>query len=242
MAAEHAGGARWCLETATDYAKIRVQFGRPIGQFQAVKHRLADMAIRVEQMTAVAWDAAMAISAGASDDAGLAAATAAVPRPRGYALGAKECLQLLGGIGFTWEHDVHLHLKRAMADRQLMGEPDAYCEEVATSARGGARRALAADLPADADRVRAQLAPVVAELAALEGPARRRAMVDAGLVMPTGPSRGAGMPAPSSRWWSTSSWPRRGSTDPTSASGPGPCPRSSPGAPPCSTSAGSTPP
>ncbi len=187
MAAEHAGGARWCLETATEYAKVRVQFGRPIGQFQAVKHRLADMAIRVEQMTAVAWDAAMAISAGASDDASLAAATAAALALDGYALGAKECVQLLGGIGFTWEHDVHLHLKRAMADRQLMGEPDAYCEEVATSARGGARRPLSADLPADADRIREELAPVVAELAALEGTERRRRMVDAGLVMPHWP-------------------------------------------------------
>ena len=187
MAAEHAGGARWCLDTATEYAKVRVQFGRPIGQFQAVKHRLADMAIRVEQMTAVAWDSAMAAGAGDSDEAGLAAATAAALALDGYALSAKECLQLLGGIGFTWEHDVHLHLKRAMADRQLMGEPDVYCEEVATSARGGARRALAADLPADADVVRADLAPVVAELAALEGVARRRRMVDAGLVMPHWP-------------------------------------------------------
>ncbi len=187
MAAEHAGGARWCLETATEYAKVRVQFGRPIGQFQAVKHRLADMAIRVEQMTAVAWDAAMAVSSGESDDAALAAATAGALALDGYALGAKECLQLLGGIGFTWEHDVHLHLKRAMADRQLMGEPDAYCQEVAAAAGGGARRALAADLPAEAEVTRAELAPVVAELAALEGETRRRRMVDVGLVMPHWP-------------------------------------------------------
>ena len=121
MAAEHAGGARWCLETATEYAKIRVQFGRPIGQFQAIKHRLADMAIRVEQMTALAWDAATAVSTGASTDAALAASTAGALALDGYAQGAKECLQVLGGIGFTWEHDVHLYLKRAMADRQLDG-------------------------------------------------------------------------------------------------------------------------
>ena len=188
MAAEHAGGARWCLETATEYAKVRVQFGRPIGQFQAVKHRLADMAIRVEQMTAVAWDAATAVGTGASDDAAVAAATAGALALDGYALGAKECLQVLGGIGFTWEHDVHLHLKRAMADRQLMGEPDAYCQEVAVAAGGGARRALAVDLPAEADLKRAELAPVVAELAALEGAARRRRMVDVGLVMPHWPA------------------------------------------------------
>jgi 3-oxochol-4-en-24-oyl-CoA dehydrogenase len=187
MAAEHAGGARWCLETATEYAKVRVQFGRPIGQFQAVKHRLADMAIRVEQMTAVAWDAAMALGTGEPDDAALAAATAGALALDGYALGAKECLQLLGGIGFTWEHDVHLHLKRAMADRQLMGEPDTFCQQVTVLAGGGARRALAADLPAEADVTRSELAPVVAELAALEGNERRRRMVDVGLVMPHWP-------------------------------------------------------
>ena len=88
MAAEHAGGARWCLETATEYAKVRVQFGRPIGQFQAVKHRLADMAVRVEQMAAVAWDAAVAVDAvwgdgdggaGALDDGGHGATAAAWP-------------------------------------------------------------------------------------------------------------------------------------------------------------------
>jgi alkylation response protein AidB-like acyl-CoA dehydrogenase len=187
MSAEHAGGGRWCLETATEYAKVRVQFGRPIGQFQAVKHRLADMAIRVEQMTAVAWDAATAVGSGDPDDAAVAAATAGALALDGYALGAKECLQVLGGIGFTWEHDVHLHLKRAMADRQLMGEPDAYCQEVAAAAGGGARRALATDLPAEADVKRAELAPVVAELAALDGEARRRRMVDVGLVMPHWP-------------------------------------------------------
>ena len=117
----------------------------------------------------------------------LAAATAGALALDGYALGAKECLQVLGGIGFTWEHDVHLHLKRAMADRQLMGEPDTYCQEVAAAAGGGARRALAADLPAEAEATREELAPVVAGLAALEGEARRRRMVDVGLVMPHWP-------------------------------------------------------
>jgi alkylation response protein AidB-like acyl-CoA dehydrogenase len=188
MAAEHAGGARWCLETATEYAKVRVQFGRPIGQFQAVKHRLADMAIRVEQMTAVAWDAATALGAGMPDDAALAAATAGALAFDGYALGAKECLQLLGGIGFTWDHDLHLHLKRSIADRQLLGEADTYFQKVAVEAGKGARRALAADLPVDAGAIREELAPVVAELAALGGVEQRRRMVDAGLVMPHWPT------------------------------------------------------
>ena len=129
MAAEHVGGARWCLETATEYAKVRVQFGRPIGQFQAVKHRLADMAVRVEQMTAVAWDAAVAVSVDSdapaptdsptnaatdTDTVELATATAGALTVDGYALSSQECLQLLGGIGFTWEHDLHLHFNAPM--------------------------------------------------------------------------------------------------------------------------------
>jgi alkylation response protein AidB-like acyl-CoA dehydrogenase len=187
LAAEHAGGARWCLETATEYAKVRVQFGRPIGQFQAVKHRLADLAILVEQMTAVAWDAALAVGDGGDESTPLAAATAAAVALDGYTTAAKACLQLLGGIGFTWEHDLHLHLKRAMADRQLLGEPDDYCARVAEEAGGGARRALAGDLPAEAEAVRAELARVVAEVAAVEETGRRRALVDAGLVMPHWP-------------------------------------------------------
>ena len=140
LAAEHAGGARWCLETATEYAKVRVQFGRPIGQFQAVKHRAADMAVRVEQLASVAWDAVLAVDAalgdGAAPGAGdgapddgleLAVAAAAALALDGYVTCAQDCLQLLGGIGFTWEHDLHLHLKRALADRQLLGGTPPGC-------------------------------------------------------------------------------------------------------------------
>ncbi len=188
MAAEHVGGARWCLETATEYAKVRVQFGRPIGQFQAVKHRLADMAVRVEQMTAVTWDAAMAIGSGDKDDVDLAVATAGAFAFDGYVRCAQECLQLLGGIGFTWEHDLHLHLKRALADRQLMATPESFHHRVAATAGGGARRMLAADLPDEAERVREELAPLVARLSEVEGTERRHRLVEAGLVAPHWPS------------------------------------------------------
>ncbi len=187
LAAEHAGGARWCLETATEYAKVRVQFGRPIGQFQAVKHRLADMAVRVEQMTALAWDAAIAVGSGDDDGAELAAAAAGVLATDGYVQCAQEALQLLGGIGFTWEHDLHLHLKRAHADRQLLGVGDAFALEVATVAGAGARRALAADLPEEADQLRDELAPLVAGVAALPAEEQRAGLLDAGLVAPHWP-------------------------------------------------------
>ncbi|HEY4928267.1 MAG TPA: acyl-CoA dehydrogenase [Acidimicrobiales bacterium] len=187
MAAEHVGGSRWCLETATDYAKVRVQFGRPIGQFQAVKHRLADMAVRVEQMTAAAWDAALAVGADDPDEAELAAATAGALCVDGYVQCAQECLQILGGIGFTWEHDLHLHLKRALADRQLLGGPDRYRRQVATVAGDGVRRDLATDLPDEADRWRVELAPIIAGIRDASEADRRALLVDAGLVAPHWP-------------------------------------------------------
>ena len=161
-AAESAGIARWCLETASEYAKVRVQFGRPIGQFQAVKHALADMLVAVEQCAAVAWDAAAAWSedaAGRDDDVGarpaLSARIAGAVALEAAAHCAKECIQLLGGIGFTWEHDAHFYLKRAMANLQLLagGDVGALEHEVAALAVAGARRNLAADLPAEAEVV-----------------------------------------------------------------------------------------
>ncbi len=186
--AEHAGGARWCLETASEYAKQRVQFGRPIGQFQAVKHKLANMLVQGEQITAVAWDAAVAVGTGEPAEAALAAATAGAIVFDGYADSAKDCVQLLGGIGFTWEHDAHLHLRRSVADRQLFGESDAYQTELVALAREGTRRGLVTDLPDEAEQVRRELAPIIAELKALEGGDRHRKLVGAGFVAPHWPS------------------------------------------------------
>ncbi len=193
-AAEAAGGARWCLDTASDYAKVRVQFGRPIGQFQAVKHRLAAMLVIVEQACAVAWDAAAAcegIAAGASPGPGregaLAAAIAGTIAVEGFATCAKDCIQLLGAIGFTWAHDAHLYLKRAAATRQVLGERDAFAGEVAALAVAGVRRSLTTELPAEAVALRAEIAPVVAGVAAVRGPDRRRRLVDSGLLAPHWP-------------------------------------------------------
>jgi alkylation response protein AidB-like acyl-CoA dehydrogenase len=186
--AELTGGTRWCLETASEYAKVRQQFGRPIGQFQAVKHRLADMLVRVEQVTSVAWDAATVVGSGHSETSALAVATAAALAFDGYVDSAKDCVQLLGGIGFTWDHDAHLHLKRALATRQLLGESDRYLGQVVDLALGGVRRALTTDLPEEAGRVRAELARLVDEIKALDAADRRPALVDAGLVVPHWPS------------------------------------------------------
>ena len=198
--AECAGGADWCLSTASQYAKVRVQFGRPIGQFQAIKHKLADMLVVVEQAAAAAWDAARAWSAdrlsgegspgeGAGrDERALAAAVAGALALDGFCTCAKQCVQVLGGIGFTWEHDAHLYLKRAMATRQLLaGGPGSLDERVATLALGGARRALAADLPPGAEAVRAELAPLVAAAAAVSGAEQRRYLAESGLLVPHWP-------------------------------------------------------
>jgi 3-oxochol-4-en-24-oyl-CoA dehydrogenase len=194
-AAESAGIARWCLETASDYAKVRVQFGRPIGQFQAVKHALADMLVAVEQSAAVAWDAAAAWSEGEevagdpSRDRHLSARIAGAVTLGAAAHCAKECIQLLGGIGFTWEHDAHFYLKRAMANLQLFaaGDVGALEHEVADMALAGARRNLAADLPAEAESVRADIRAVVAEVVAADQAGQRVAFAEAGLTMPHWP-------------------------------------------------------
>ena len=117
FAAEAAGVARWCLETAVDYAKTRSQFGHRIGEFQAVKHICATMACRAERAAALAWDASRGGSASVAE-----ALEDAVQN-------AKDCVQVLGGIGFTWEHDAHLYLRRALVLRQLLDigpKPETY--------------------------------------------------------------------------------------------------------------------
>ena len=198
-AAESAGIARWCLQTASDYAKVRVQFGRPIGQFQAVKHALADMLVAVEQCAAVAWDAAAAWSEereGERRPENEQARSSALSARIAGAIGldaaahcAKQCIQILGGIGFTWEHDAHLYLKRAMANLQLAagGDVGGLEQDVAALAVAGARRDLTADLPPEAESLREQIRTVVAEVAGAAGGDQRAALAEAGLIMPHWP-------------------------------------------------------
>ena len=185
-AAESAGAARWCLETASDHAKVREQFGRPIGQFQGVKHKLADMLVAIEQAEAAAWDAARALdhldtaSERGRGELDLASSVAAGVSFRSFAACARSCVQLLGGIGFTWEHDTHLYLKRSMSTSALLGGPDQHATHLAHLALNGTRRHVAADLPARAGDIRKELTPVVAGLQALEGEERTEYMVDHG--------------------------------------------------------------
>jgi alkylation response protein AidB-like acyl-CoA dehydrogenase len=122
LAHEQVGGASACLDTAVEYAKIRVQFDRPIGSFQAIKHKCADLLVEVESARSAAYSAAWAA---AEDPAELpvAAALAGSYCSEAYTHAAKENIQIHGGIGYTWEHDAHLFLKRAKSSELLFGTP-----------------------------------------------------------------------------------------------------------------------
>jgi alkylation response protein AidB-like acyl-CoA dehydrogenase len=185
LGAEMCGLAAWCLDTATAYAKTRVQFGRPIGTFQAVKHRCADLLVAVEQARAVVWDAARAGVSG--EGARLAAAAAGAIALEVGVQAAKDCIQLLGGIGFTWEHDAHVYLRRALALRQLLGPASAYRARAAELAVAGVRRPLDVELPAEAERYRERARAFTRSLEGLDEAGVRRRLVDDGYLAPHWP-------------------------------------------------------
>jgi alkylation response protein AidB-like acyl-CoA dehydrogenase len=125
MTAAQVGGAERCLELTVAYARQRVQFGRPIGSFQAVKHRLADLLVLVETAATASWAAAASWAADA-DDAPLLADVAGSWCGEAYRDVAAETVQLHGGIAITWEHDAHRHFKHAHATATLFGTPEAH--------------------------------------------------------------------------------------------------------------------
>jgi alkylation response protein AidB-like acyl-CoA dehydrogenase len=133
-AAELLGGAAQVLDMATEYAKQRVQFGQPIGAFQAVKHRCADMLVDVEGMYSTAYYAAWCISVDDADRS-VAASTAKVWCSDAARRVMASGLQVHGGIGFTWEHDLHLFLKRSQLDQVSFGDATAHRERLATLLR-----------------------------------------------------------------------------------------------------------
>jgi alkylation response protein AidB-like acyl-CoA dehydrogenase len=177
LSAEAIGIASWCVETAAAHAKVREQFGRPIGQFQAVKHRCADMLVDLEMARAATWDAAR-------EPTPLTTAVAASLAPAAALRCANDCIQVLGGIGFTWEHDAHLYLKRALSVQALIGKPDWWRRRVAALARQGERRQLRIDLGAAAEPFREEARAFVATL---EKGRRRQQMADAGYITPHWP-------------------------------------------------------
>ncbi|HWB67515.1 MAG TPA: acyl-CoA dehydrogenase [Mycobacteriales bacterium] len=184
-AAETCGLAGWCLDEATRHAKERVQFGRPIGTFQAIKHRCADLLALVEQMRAAVWDAARTADDGESRQ--LAVASAAAIAFDGAVRAAEDCVQVLGGIGFTWEHDAHLYLRRAVAVRQVFGPTSSWRTRTATLALRGVRRTLDVELPAEADEHRGAVQEFLQSLQELDDDARRRRLADEGYLSPHWP-------------------------------------------------------
>ncbi len=184
-AAEAAGVARWCLGTAVEYAKVREQFGQKIGSFQAVKHLCAEMLEQAESVTAAAWDAAAAYDdeggAFAVEVAGVIAVPAAVEV-------AKTCIQVLGGIGFTFEHDAHLYLRRVLTLQTLLGGAGAAARDLAERAVAGERRAVRIDFDGRDEAIRHGVRDRAAAIAALPVDEQRAALVDAGYLAPHWPA------------------------------------------------------
>lgn len=127
LAGEQAGGAKQSLSITVEYAKVRVQFGRPIGSFQAIKHMAADLLLESESAISAARNAARALAHG-DPDAGAAISLAAFACADAFTTVASTSIQMHGGIAFTWEHPAHLYLRRARADAQLFGTPTFYRE------------------------------------------------------------------------------------------------------------------
>ncbi|MCX4991280.1 MULTISPECIES: acyl-CoA dehydrogenase [unclassified Streptomyces] len=190
LAADACGTAAWALDTAAGHAKVREQFGRPIGRFQGVKHLCADMLVRLEQARALTWDAARAgqePSGAGQEPSGvreLVASLAAGAALDAACSCAKDCVQILGGIGFTWEHDAHLYLRRALVARQLLGAGGGHLRRAARLARGGVRRELRLELPPEADVFRAEARRVTDRVRGLDPAAVRRSLAPTGHAAP----------------------------------------------------------
>jgi alkylation response protein AidB-like acyl-CoA dehydrogenase len=132
LAAEQVGGAARCLEMSVEYAKVRTQFNRPIGSFQAIKHRCADMLVSVECARSASLHASRIASAPADDDElAVAASMAKAFCSEAYLRCAGDAIQIHGGIGFTWDHDAHLFFKRAKSSSQLLGAPAHHRDGIA---------------------------------------------------------------------------------------------------------------
>ena len=130
LCAECVGGAQRAMEIAAEYAKIRIQFDQPIGAFQAIKHRCAQMYVEVESSRSILYWAAWAQDYGSPEEAALAASVAKAYCSEAYTHVASGAIQVLGGTGFSWENDIHLFLKRAKANEQALGDPVYHRERV----------------------------------------------------------------------------------------------------------------
>ncbi len=196
LSAEAVGIARWATDTAAEYAKIREQFGRPIGQFQAIKHKCAEMIAVTERATAAVWDAARALGDAAETgwDATVsdtetshyefAAAVAATLAPAAAQRCAQDCIQVHGGIGFTWEHDTNVYYRRTLGLVAAFGRRAEYPQQVFDTATTTGMRALDIDLDPDTEKLRGEIRAEVAALKAIPRDERAAAIAEGGWVQP----------------------------------------------------------
>ncbi|RUP28526.1 MAG: acyl-CoA dehydrogenase, partial [Mycolicibacterium sp.] len=185
LAAAEAVGISWAaLEMAVEYAKVREQFGRTIGTFQAVKHHAANMLVAAELTTAAAWDAARADNL---DDAWFGAAVAATQAMHSQVFNAENNIQLHGGIGFTWEHDAHLYLRRALTLSAVTGDGADPLADVVDGQRTGRAHGASFALPEEAAEYRTAARDAVATLRSLAEDKKRDFLVDSGYLVPHWP-------------------------------------------------------
>jgi alkylation response protein AidB-like acyl-CoA dehydrogenase len=195
LSAEAVGVARWATDTASHYAKIREQFGRPIGQFQAIKHKCAEMIADTERATAAVWDSARAIDEAshgavekswdiAASSVEFAAAVAATLAPAAAQRCTQDCIQVHGGIGFTWEHDTNVYYRRALMLAACFGRRSEYPQKVVHTATSSGMREVDIDLDPDTEKQRDEIRAEVAALKAMEREARKIAIAEGGWVLP----------------------------------------------------------
>jgi alkylation response protein AidB-like acyl-CoA dehydrogenase len=189
LSAECIGVARWATDTASAYAKIREQFGRPIGQFQGVKHKCAGMIAETERATAAVWDAARAIDELGQRSAEetafeFAAAVAATLAPEAALHCTQDCIQVHGGIGFTWEHDTNVYYRRALVLAACFGRASDYPQRVVDLATTTGIRTLNIDLDPETEKVRDEIRAEVAALKAIPRDERTPAIAEGGWVVP----------------------------------------------------------
>ncbi|MDT5287831.1 MAG: hypothetical protein QOF88_2720 [Mycobacterium sp.] len=198
LSAECIGVARWATDTASEYAKIREQFGRPIGQFQAIKHKCAGMIAETERATAAVWDAARAIDEDDSQATGgqersdsgddsayeFAAAVAATLAPVAAQHCTQDCIQVHGGIGFTWEHDTNVYYRRAIVLAACFGRAADYPQQVVDVATTSGMRSIDIDLDPDTEKLRDEIRAEVAALKEIPRDERNVAIAEGGWVTP----------------------------------------------------------
>jgi alkylation response protein AidB-like acyl-CoA dehydrogenase len=185
LASAEAVGVSWAtLEMAVEYAKVREQFGRTIGTFQAVKHHAANMLVNAEETTAASWDAARADDL---DSAWFAAAVAASHAIRTQVFNAQYNIQLHGGIAYTWEHDAHLYLRRARTLAAIMQDGADPLLDIVEGQRSGQAHGASFTLPPEAEAYRSQAREAVASVRALPEDKQRDFLVDSGYLVPHWP-------------------------------------------------------